>query len=480
MKAADPVLFHYGNTVEFFIDLLAVWGLGACAIPVDPQLTAFQIDTIARTVSPRFSLWNTTPDSQVSSTLTGLGTVVAESPEWSPPGGVPDFDHRLLAGAATLDQNALILFTSGTTHQPKGVVHTHRSLQARWMSLRLCLGTAGFSRTLCLLPTHFGHGLICNCLFPWLTGHDLYITPSFKPDLLMQLGTLIDDHAITCLSSVPAMWRLALKTARPPQLRSLQRVFCGSAPLSASLWTGIQQWSGTSQVVNAYGITETASWLAGTTLPDVVPVDGLVGAVWGGTIRILRSGSTANPPGYAEECAPHERGHIWVNTPALMKGYLDREDLTTQVVSHGWFVTGDIGFLDDDGFLHLSGREREEINRGGMKIHPTDIDMVVERFEHTVDVCSFAYDDALQGEDIGIAVVLEPDTVETRRGLYEWTLQHLGSHRVPRRWYLVAEIARSARGKVNRASIAQSCAPIRPSDMRGRSAPLGDSARDRA
>jgi len=480
MKAADSVFLHYGNSVEFFIDLLAIWRLGACAIPLDPHLTAFEVETIARTARPRFSLWQGSPDPQCASPLAGMGIVVAECPAWSAPGRVPAFDYRSLSPSVSLDQNALILFTSGTTNQPKGVVHSHRSLQARWMSLRFSLGVTGFSRTLCLLPTHFGHGLICNCLFPWLMGQDLYILPSFKADLLMQLGTLIDQHGITCLSSVPAMWRLALKTARPPESGSLQRVFCGSAPLSASLWAGIQQWSGTTQVVNAYGITETASWLGGTTLPDVVPVDGLVGEIWGGTVKILRSGSTANPPGDAEECPRGEPGHIWVNTPALMKGYLGRADLTVQVVSHGWFVTGDIGFLDDDGFLHLSGREREEINKGGMKVHPADIDMVVERFEHTVDVCAFAYDDALQGEDIGIAVVLEPDTNETRRGLYDWTLQHLNSHRVPRRWYVIEKIPRSARGKVNRASIAQSCALLKPSDVRGRFVPAGLGVRDQA
>ena len=113
-----------------------------------------------------------------------------------------------------------------------------------------------------------------------------------------------------------------------------------------------------------------------------------------------------------------------------------------------------------------------------MKVHPTDIDMVVERFAQTVDVCAFAYEDALQGEDIGIAVVLEPNTPATRRGLYEWALQHLGSHRVPRRWYLVDQIPRSSRGKVNRASIAQFCAPLRPSDMRSRPVPAGDGVRE--
>ncbi len=469
MKRLDPVFFHYGNTTDFFIDLLAVWRVGGCAIPIDSRLTPFEIETLAKTARPRFSLWDGSPDVDVSAPLARMGISVVESlRENAEEGEGAAAGLQSLVGSVTLDQNALILFTSGTTGEPKGVVHTHRSLQARWMSLRLCLGLKKFQRTLCLLPTHFGHGLICNCLFPWLMGQDLYILPPFKPELVMQMGKLIDEHKITFLSSVPAMWRLALKTARPPQSRSLERVFCGSAPLSASLWTSIQEWTGTKEVFNAYGITETGSWLAGTTVPKFVPADGFVGEAWGGTIKILKNGNTATPPGFAEECAQGEAGHIWVNTPALMKGYFDREDLTNQVVSHGWFWTGDIGFLDDDGFLHLSGRERDEINKAGMKIHPADIDFIVERFEHTVDVCTFAYEDALQGEDIGVAVVLEPNTPATQRGLYEWTLQHLGRHQIPKRWYLVNEIPRSSRGKINRANIAQYCARLTPSDFRTR------------
>ena len=132
------------------------------------------------------------------------------------------------------------------------------------MSLRQSLGTLSFRRTLCLLPTHFGHWLVCNSLYPWLFGQDLYVLPPFRADLLVQLGPLIHRNQITFLSSVPSVWRLALKTARSPAARTLQRVFCGSAPLSASLWRQVQQWTGAREVMNAYGITQTGSWLAGT------------------------------------------------------------------------------------------------------------------------------------------------------------------------------------------------------------------------
>jgi acyl-CoA synthetase (AMP-forming)/AMP-acid ligase II len=247
------------------------------------------------------------------------------------------------------------------------------------MGLRQSVGLDGFERALCLLPTHFGHGLICNCLYPWLSGHDLYILPPFRPDLISDLGRVIDEHGITFMSSVPSVWRLALRIARPPRQGTLRRVFIGSAPLTAALWSGVQEWTGTAGVLNAYGITETGSWLAGTTVPEFTPEDGLVGVPWGGIIRVLRSADPGVVLDPANECARGESGHVWVQTPALMRGYLDRDDLTEQVVSAGWFVTGDIGAIDDRGWLYLRGREREEINKGGMKVHPSDVDAVVER-----------------------------------------------------------------------------------------------------
>ena len=462
LRAGDRVCLHYGNTPEFFVDLIAIWSLGGCAIPIDTRLTPFEIETLMRAAAPRLSLWCGSPDDGVAHSLSGLGVSVVDATEADAESMTEPERSRL-----TLDQDALILFTSGTTGQPKGVVHTHRSLRAHWMALRSSLGIAPFRRTLCLLPTHFGHGLICNSLFPWLSGQHLFLTPPFKPDLLLKLGALLDAHGITFLSSVPSVWRLALKTAAPPRLSTLERVFVGSAPLSADLWKEIQTWTRVRDVWNAYGITETGSWLAGTSVADFTPQDGLIGEAWGGVVKVLRTSDTSLPIDAAEECAPGESGHVWVNTPALMRGYLDRDDLTAQVVAGGWFRTGDIGVLDERNQLYLRGREREEINKGGMKIYPADIDAVVERFDRTVDVCTFAFEDSLLGEDIGLAVVLQSADPTTRRRLHDWMAQHLAKHQLPKRCYVVDEIPRTSRGKTNRAAVAARCGSLQPVDLRG-------------
>jgi acyl-CoA synthetase (AMP-forming)/AMP-acid ligase II len=183
MQAGDRVFVLYGNNLEFFVDLLALWYVGACVVPVDGRLTPFEVDNLARAVTPRFALIEGTVSSSTVAVLSDQGVTVLDTASL-------DFitRSRTLSGAlpcaARLDDQALILFTSGTTGVPKGVVHTHRSLRARWLSLRQCLGVECYERTLCMLPTHFGHGLICNSLFPWLSGQQLFIAPAFSTEIL--------------------------------------------------------------------------------------------------------------------------------------------------------------------------------------------------------------------------------------------------------------------------------------------------------
>ena len=281
----------------------------------------------------------------------------------------------------------------------------------------------------------------------------------------MRLGTLLDEHRITFMSSVPSVWRLALKLAPPPKAGTLERVHCGSAPLSAHVWEDIRTWSGTRQVCNAYGITETGSWVAGLSDADCAAEDGLIGEGWGAIIKVLHTSDTSSPLDADAECTSGEAGFVWLNTPALMKGYFQRDDLTTQAVIDGWFMTGDIGFLDDRGRLVLRGRERDEINKGGMKIYPADVDAVVERFEYASDVCTFALDDAIYGQTVGMAVVLTRHDDATLRALHQWMKAHLAEPKLPGRWWIVEAIPRTSRGKINRDAVRAACADQTPLDL---------------
>ena len=463
VRPGDRVLLGFGNRLEFFADLLAVWRLGACAIPLDARFTAFEVETLARAARARVFVGCGALDPDLATRLAALDVAALDTQAIGE--GASDGEEPP-APRFGLDDDALILFTSGTTGNPKGVVHTHRTLRARWLALRAHLGTEAYARTLCLLPTHFGHGLICNALYPWLSGQDLFILPPFTPDVLMRLGAILDEHRITFMSSVPAIWRIALKVARPPAAGTLRRVFVGSAPLSERLWRDIQRWTGAGEVANAYGITETGSWVAGTVRPDAEPEDGLIGEPWGATVAITREGNVDAPPGIGATCPTGESGYVWLNTPALMKGYLDRDDLTAQCVRAGWFLTGDLGYLDERGRLYLRGRVRDEINKGGAKVYPADIEAVAEQVAGVSDVCCFAVEDANYGQNVGLALVLTDASAPRIRELHDWLRRHLAEHQMPVSWFVLDEIPRTSRGKINRDHIAATCRAIAPVDLR--------------
>ena len=123
--------------------------------------------------------------------------------------------------------------------------------------------------------------------------------------------------------------------------------------------------------------------------------------------------------------------------------------------------------IDDRGRLCLKGRERDEINKGGMKIYPADIDEVVEQFETTLDDCAFGIEDELYGENVAIAFVLADRSNATLRALQVWIEAHLAKHKHHIRWYLLDEIPRTSRGKINRDTVAESCKSKVPLDLQG-------------
>lgn len=432
----------HGGSPTFFADLFAVWSLGACAACLNPRLTLGELENIVGFVDAKVIL---------AGEGHTLGNDVAGVPVWpklddATDSSVPSVVRPIEGGGA--EDPALILFTSGTTGNPKGVVHTFGSIAARIKLNRQQIGDATMARTLCLLPTYFGHGLIGNCLTPLFSGADLFLFPDMGVTNAPRLGPTISEKNITFMSSVPTMWKIALKLSQPPARNSLQRIQVGSAPLSADLWRSVQTWAGVEDVVNVYGITETANWVAGASGKDFEPEDGLVGRMWGGKAAVVGQDGVRRDQG---------EGELVVRTPSIMKGYFLRNDLTDQVVRGGWYHTGDVGCIGADGVIRLTGRQKSEINKAGMKIHPEELDLLLERHPLVAEACAFGIPDEYSGELVGVAFRLADGASIEPFELKAWCGEHIKPDAVPDRWYAVAEIPKTDRGKVNRLTVRDEC-----------------------
>jgi acyl-CoA synthetase (AMP-forming)/AMP-acid ligase II len=436
----QAVLIAHGGTPDFFCDLLAVWQAGAIAACANPGLTRDELAIVAGFLAPKLIL-------AVAGFAHGQGMAVPIL-ELSRERGAAELQlHPGIAGGG-LDDTALLLFTSGTTGAPKGVAHSYRSILARLALNRAHIGLADLARTLCVLPTHFGHGLIGNCLTPLLAGADLYLHGAGGLATAAALSRLVDDHAISFMSSVPSFWKIALKAGKAPRKGSLARVHIGSAPLGADLWRQVMGWSGTDRVVNMYGITETANWVAGASAAEGGPEDGLIGRLWGGQAAILTGEGALVGEG---------EGEILLQTPSLMQGYWQRADLTQPVLRAGWFHTGDIGRLDETGTLRLVGRQKDEINRAGMKINPAEIDLFLERHPQVAEACCFAMADEVSGEVVAAAIRTIEGATVTPADLRSWCLERIRRELVPERWFLLPEIPKTDRGKINRTNVRKHC-----------------------
>ena len=405
------VAITHGGTAAFFADLFAVWSRGGAAACLDPALTQSERDNVIAFCN-------------ASVVLSAEGAAKRDG-----------------AGRAP-DGTALILFTSGTTGAPKGVVLSSQALFARIELNRRAIGDDTLARTLVTLPTHFGHGLIGNALTPLVARGDIVLAPRGL-GLAQQLGSHIDKHGVTFMSSVPSLWQMALRMSPRPSKQTLQRVHIGSAPLSAATWQRIQDWCGC-PVVNCYGITETSNWIAGASTAEHPPSDGFVGKPWGGRAGVVTADG---------KIAASGEGEIAIQSPALMTGYLSRPDLTTAVLKDGWYRTGDLGEVNERGEIRLTGRAKDEINRAGFKIQPAEIDMLLERHPSVAEACTFGAPDAISGEIVAVAVRLAPGAKETAQTLRKWCQTYLRREATPERWFFVDEIPKTSRGKVSRDSV---------------------------
>ena len=342
------------------------------------------------------------------------------------------------------DDIALVLHTSGSTGRPKRVPLRHFNLAVSSANVANTYELSQQDVSLCIMPLFHVHGLIASLMATLLSGGTVVVPTKFNA---LSFWRTVHEHQVTWYSGVPTMHQLLLARAhhKPAEAASLRFIRSCSAPLSPGLIHKIEGLFGV-PFVEAYGMTEAAHQMTSNPLPPRHRKAGSVGV--GAGLRISIVDKEGNHLG------TNQRGEVAIQGANVFRGYENNAEANARAFVNGWFRTGDEGMLDTDCYLHLTGRIKDIIIRGGENIAPHEVDEILLRHPAVAAAVTFGYVHPTLGEEVAAAVVLDEGHDATELALIKHCRELLAEYKCPKKIHLVKSIPTTATGKIRRRAVA--------------------------
>ena len=449
----DRLVLANPNTPAFFVALFGAARAGLVAVPLDAGLAPAELENVLRHARPHAVV----VDHRSAAVFERLVSPLWHADQAIRAAGNTDADGDVDTdgedGARGDVAPALLLYTSGTTGTPRAAVHSHAGLLRKVEDIRAWFGLGEGDRELCMLPTHFGHGLVCACLTTLHFGGTLVLCRPFDAELLPRVFALADEHRVTTFSTVPTIVRLLLRNQAiaPPAAGHLRFVTCASAPLHREEVDAFEARFGV-PLLNCYGLTEAGTWSAMSPL-DPARDRGSVGTAVGCRFRAVGGEDrTPLPAG--------EIGELEVSGPSVMLGYDGDAAATARVLRGGWLATGDLGRVDERGQVFLAGRSKELIIRAGANIFPAEVEGVLMRHPEVAEAYVVGLDHAILGEKVGACVVRRQGSAVSDADLVSHCREALAPYKCPETIQFVDAVPKTSRGKVSRAALAALFGPV--------------------
>ena len=350
------------------------------------------------------------------------------------------------------EDTALILHTSGTTSRPKIVPLTQANLVASARHIAATLALTPQDRCLNVMPLFHIHGLIAAVTSGLGAGGSVWCAPGF--DALRFFGWLQAVRP-TWYTAVPAMHQAILsrapRNAEAIAAAPLRFIRSSSASLPPPVFHKLSETFGV-PVIESYGMTEATHQMASNPLPPGAQKPGAVGLAAGPAVRIAHEAEDRLLP-------DAETGEVVISGPNVTPGYEGNPEANAKSFFHAegqrWFRTGDQGSLDADGYLHLTGRLKEIINRGGEKVSPLEVDAVLSDHPDVAQALTFALPHPKLGEEVAAAIVLREGATADERAIRDFAAERLAAFKVPRKLVMLDEIPKGATGKLQRIGLAE-------------------------
>ncbi|MEO7385607.1 MAG: acyl--CoA ligase [Gammaproteobacteria bacterium] len=446
----DAVAIVLPNGPEMAVAFLAI-AAGATTAPLNPGYTTDEFEFYLQDLAARLLVVEEGSTSPAIAVARRLGIPIAELvvPAAAPAGrfelrGPPG--QAVRPGPAGADDVALVLHTSGTTSRPKLVALTHSNVCASASHIAVSLALSPADRCLQVMPLFHIHGLIAAVLSSLRAGAEVCCTPGFNA---LQFFAWLRDIRPTWYTAVPTMHQAIL--ARAQRNREaidgarLRLIRSSSASLPPQVMAELEA-TFSCPLIEAYGMTEASHQMTSNPLPPRRRFPGCVGIAAGPEVGVMDEQGSLLPPG--------DVGEVVIRGPNVTTGYRNNLAANASAFTNGWFRTGDQGVLDPQGYLRLTGRLKEIINRGGEKISPREVDEVLLDHPAVAQVVTFGVPHPLLGEDVAAAVVLKPGAQATERDLRSFAGERLADMKVPRKIVFLDEIPKGVTGKLQRIGLA--------------------------
>lgn len=355
-----------------------------------------------------------------------------------------DAPRGVSAAAPTADDIALILHTSGSTGRPKRVPLRHFNLAVSSANIANAYALSEEDVSLCIMPLFHIHGLIGSTVATLLSGGAVVVPKKFDA---LSFWRMVREHRVTWYSGVPTMHQLLLARThhKPAEAACLRFIRSCSAPLSPELIHKIEGLFGV-PFVEAYGMTEAAHQMTSNPLPPRHRKAGSVGVGAGIRISIMDNEGI--------DLGTNQRGEIVIQGASVFRGYENDPEANAHSFVNGWFRTGDEGMLDEDCYLHLTGRIKDIIIRGGENIAPHEVDEVLLKHPAVAAAVTFGCAHPTLGEEVAAAVVLHEPHGTTESALLKYCREWFAEYKCPKKIYLVKSIPTTATGKIRRRAVA--------------------------
>ena len=342
---------------------------------------------------------------------------------------------------------ALVLHTSGTTSRPKIVPLSNLNIFTSAVNISKSLKLTADDHCLNIMPLFHIHGLIAVLSASAKVGASVCASNGFNA---LKFLDLAESQNITWYSGVPTMHQAILlraqKNSDKAKKLNLRFIRSSSASLPPAIFEQLNDIFQT-PVIEAYGMTEATHQMASNPLPPGIQKPGLVGMPAGPEICIMNDKNEKLPQG--------EIGEICIKGDNVTNGYENNPEANKQSFVNDWFRTGDEGFFDEDGYLKISGRLKEIINKGGEKISPLEVDNILMDFPPIDQALCFGYKDKMLGEDIAVAIKLKENKSCTEDDIKSYANEKLAKFKIPKKIFIVEDIPKGATGKLQRIGLAK-------------------------